>query len=66
MKQCSTHLNEVKKILVGTPVKVKKCSVRYFFERTENDGKFFPDFQILNGFDAALDYAKSIKKLYES
>ena len=54
----------IKKILEGTNFSVKQRNGRYIFERIENDYKFIPDFQILPNYESAIEWAKTIKKMY--
>lgn len=56
---------EIKAILEGTAFDVKQRSGKYIFERTFNDNKFVPDFQIVCGFESAKEWALSVKNLYK-
>ena len=61
----TTQTNKIKRILDGTPFRVKQRKGQYIFERTEKDEKFIPDFQILPNFEGAVRWARSIKDIYE-
>lgn len=56
---------EIKAILEGTAFDVKQRGGKYIFERTFNDDKFVPDFQIVYGFESAKEWALSVKNLYK-
>lgn len=58
------NTQKIKTILKDTSFSVRQRGGRYIFERTANDDKFIPDFQILPTFDSAVRWARSIKALY--